>query len=479
MGMGIILRKEWFGGIIGDTHSYNLRVLNKYTFNLLKDYILNNVITDETNKLLLLLRVKGICVDNKLRIIENSTIEQHPILSAPIIVWLEVTDKCSLKCKQCFLNSESLNSGNTLPVELVEKVITELYQMGIYKVTITGGEPLFYNGLSNILALLNEKDIGVRIFTNGIVAKKNFEVLNNYKIDILFVSLDGYKIDNDFLRGKFSFNKILSSLKYLTRFSNIASIALSLTLNKSNVKSLEFLFKLASDLGIKTFLTRPLMIYPWCKNLEEDFLLTKEELINTLGLLDVLSHKYGIEYQINKIPFIPIKKKVFYDDQPSNASLWSILGIDDSIDCVGGNLVCGIRFNGIVIPCGFIKLDYELSQVNSILEKPFRWLWQHSPNLNRLRKISPNIYCNNCKLIQVCSGGCRANSFLLGRNIEGVDQYCIYHETSLGKSLASERNVNYKEILFDRKILDTPQIYISESNLVSKCGWATLETYYE
>ena len=186
--MGIILREEWFGGIVGDTHSYNIRVLNRYTFNLLKDYT-HKTITNETRKLISLLKSKDIEVNERLRIIKNSAIGPSPILSAPIIVWLEITDKCSLKCKQCFLDSKSLNKNNTLSLELLEKIIFELYETGVYKVTITGGEPLLYKELPNLLTLLNVKDIGIRIFTNGLVPHRNIEMLNNFKIDILFLSL--------------------------------------------------------------------------------------------------------------------------------------------------------------------------------------------------------------------------------------------------------------------------------------------------
>lgn len=476
--MGIILREEWFGGIVGDTHSYNIRVLNRYTFNLLKDYT-HKTITNETRKLISLLKSKDIEVNERLRIIKNSAIGPSPILSAPIIVWLEITDKCSLKCKQCFLDSKSLNKNNTLSLELLEKIIFELYETGVYKVTITGGEPLLYKGLPNLLTLLNEKDIGIRIFTNGLVPHRNIEMLNNFKIDILFLSLDGWGIDNDVFRGRFSFNKIISSLKYLVKLSNIANVTASLTLNKRNIKNLEPLFQMASDIGVKTFLTRPLLIYPWSKNLKSDFHLTKEELVNALLQLDELSCKYKVEYQINKIPFIPIKKKIFHDDKPSNASLWNILKVNNNIDCVGGNLVCGIRSDGIVIPCGFIKLLYESNEENSILKKNFAWLWKHSPNLNKLRNIKPNVYCKKCKLLQVCNGGCRANSDFFHGNKEGIDQYCIFHKTSFGGRLASEQNITFKDFLYTKKFINTSCIYVSDSVLVSKCGWSTLEAFYE
>jgi len=167
----------------------------------------------------------------------------------------------------------------------------------------------------------------------------------------------------------------------------------------------------------------------------------------------------------------PLDKQLYIEDDRNNASLWSLLGINDSIDCVGGNLVCGVRYDGIVSPCGFIGLQHSAGTDNSIYKHSLSYLWNHSPNLHTMRNIEVNNQCSNCGALSICNGGCRANSFNLDMNLSGIDPYCLHNETAYGgKVLPGKKTLGSVNQLLNRE-----EFFVSKKRLVSKCGWATYE----
>ena len=145
---------------------------------------------------------------------------------------------------------------------------------------------------------------------------------------------------------------------------------------------------------------------------------------------------------------------------------------NNSIDCVGGNIVAGIRHDGVVLPCGFIHADYDDGPDNSILSNSFSSLWHKSSNLGKLRKLMPSSACRSCNVLPVCNGGCRANAFLDSQCIDGVDPYCIYQDTSFGMRIMEPPTRHFQKPDFP---VDSPVFHVSEEVIVSKCGWATYE----
>lgn len=454
--MKYILRNEWFGGIIGNPHSYNMRIVNDYTF----DYIKKNFKRPELLNKLKAYDIK--LIDNGLRIVENEIYTER--LSAPIIFWIELTDKCQLRCDNCFLNSEELNKNNAISKHLLKKVITELHENGVYKVTLTGGEALLYENIDFALSELNNRDIGIRLFTNGIVDRKRLSVLSKYDIDILFISLDGCEEYQNKVRGNNTYQHIVKNIEILNNFNSINNITLSVTLDKTNIKNTEYFFEFAEQFSIKTLLLRPIMVYNWNSSEKNDKGLSKIDLIKTLEEMEDLSKKYKIECQINKVPFLPVQKNYYYHDSPQNASLWNILNQKNKFDCVGGTSVCGMKFDGTVIPCGFINLNYK-SKLNMSTHSLSK-IWQDSSDINMLNELQANPVCEKCEKLTLCNGGCRASAFLSNNSITSVDPLCIFNNNTAN----TVDEIDKWDI---SNYTNEKQLYISEQVLVTKCGWAT------
>ncbi len=112
---------------------------------------------------------------------------------------LEITERCSLKCKHCFNCMQYYDKPKDIPLETIiwemETLISALD--GIGEIRVIGGEPFMNKELSKVIDFLNElpfefKD-GIRLFTNATILPTKVELesfaksksrfyISNYKI---------------------------------------------------------------------------------------------------------------------------------------------------------------------------------------------------------------------------------------------------------------------------------------------------------
>lgn len=129
---------------------------------------------------------------------------------------LQLTEKCNLHCKHCFVSSTE--SGQTIPFDDVQKILSALRNSGIKKITVTGGEPLLHPQIKEIISLFSENDIETAICTNAVLAKDEFvsKFCRDKKVHFN-VSLDGFRAES---HGRFRgndnpqlFNNILQNIR--------------------------------------------------------------------------------------------------------------------------------------------------------------------------------------------------------------------------------------------------------------------------
>ena len=466
-----IARRESFGGIVGRRNGYGFHVVNKRGFELIR--LSQDVPREKFNLLCRTesgypafadqLRANGFLSDEGFfqgEIIDN---QNHvPYMSAPIRVWLEVTSRCNLSCEQCFnMNHEDFYTD--ISYENILSIIDDLKASGVLQLTITGGEPLVRKDIFKILDHIFDKGFGVRFFTNGTTLnEQNVERLSSYNISHIFASLDGIGEVNDILRGGKTFEKISRGIMRLARTTG--NVTLSVTLHAFSLENIPQIFQFAKDNNVKSLLIRPLLQY---SDKESPLTIGKDQLGRFLEALESASVETGVEYQLNKLPFRPLKKSIYLHDRRSDVH-FSYFSQHNQFGCVGGNTVVGIKSNGVVMACGFVPIKYAIPG-NSVLEKPFLKLWNESENITVLRDLAPNDTCKSCSLLSVCGGGCRANALLRNGSLNAIDPYCFW------KDEKTRRDV-YEGVKVDTQLVNaeatTP--FISARTIVTKCGSGTM-----
>lgn len=175
-------------------------------------------------------------------------------LISPMHATIEVTDKCNLRCKHCYLEASS-EKTNMLSLEKFKKILSELESNMVVNVEFTGGELFVNPDIFEILKLAYQKFSIIGILTNGTILKD--EVLNllikNKDRTVVNVSIDSTNSEiHDRFRGvPGSFNKTCENIKRMTE--NGLTVRVASSIFKENMWEIDKLAQLALDLGAKMY----------------------------------------------------------------------------------------------------------------------------------------------------------------------------------------------------------------------------------
>ena len=100
--------------------------------------------------------------------------------------WIEITNKCNMKCLHCYNELESNRDFKIMSLYNYKLVVNSLLKAKIQRIQIIGGEP-FFNGvmLKNMLDYTVGKFDFIEIFTNGtLISDDWFKYLADNEIHI-------------------------------------------------------------------------------------------------------------------------------------------------------------------------------------------------------------------------------------------------------------------------------------------------------
>jgi AdoMet-dependent heme synthase len=167
----------------------------------------------------------------------------------PLSVHFELTRKCNLKCRHCYISpgGESGMSG-----EHVKGVLDKLAGEGTLFITFTGGEPLMRDDFFDIAEYARRLNYSVRVFTNGTLvdraAADRMSELNFYEVGI---SLYGVRAETheNITGAPGSFAKTMNALRMLTERG--VRVALKSVIMKPNFDEYGDLIEFARALGAR------------------------------------------------------------------------------------------------------------------------------------------------------------------------------------------------------------------------------------
>jgi len=173
--------------------------------------------------------------------------EQNYGFRPPFIMILSPTWRCNLKCAGCYTLGQQRHPG--LEYDLVKRILKEARELGIYFITILGGEPFVYPHLFQMLE--DHPDIFFQVYTNGTLmdqeAADRLAALGNVAV---VVSCEGYEEETDRWRGKGVFQKIMDAMDNLRQARVILGSSATVTRhNVETVASEEFIDMLV-DKGV-------------------------------------------------------------------------------------------------------------------------------------------------------------------------------------------------------------------------------------
>lgn len=144
----------------------------------------------------------------------------------PVLVVLNPTESCNLRCRMCFERGEDMAAGSwgdpgnadELSAELYHRLIREL---SVFAPTfyITGGEPLVSDKTVAVIEHIKSHGLYVSLNTNGVLLKDNALALVESGLDKIIISLDGPAEVHDAIRGD-TFNRIAQGIALVEKLKN-------------------------------------------------------------------------------------------------------------------------------------------------------------------------------------------------------------------------------------------------------------------
>jgi MoaA/NifB/PqqE/SkfB family radical SAM enzyme len=176
----------------------------------------------------------------------QSVISKDGSLDRPIDKKLSVVDwritcECDHTCRCCFGPKDIAH----LDLYDAKKIVDKLQEQGVNAVCISGGEPLVYPYIDEILTYLNNKGIEIYLSTNGNHFWEHRTIIELY-ITKLSLSLDG-PIENIHSRGgkdNNNFNNVINILEYYKYKKRSFQIKVGTLLSANNISIDSLLLKI-------------------------------------------------------------------------------------------------------------------------------------------------------------------------------------------------------------------------------------------
>ncbi|MBF0275175.1 MAG: radical SAM protein [Nitrospinae bacterium] len=286
----------------------------------------------------------------------------------PLVVFLNVTNRCNIKCTYCYGDYYNRKERDFSAEELLG-LIDDFAAMGTRSIYLSGGEPLLRKDIGAVINAVKNKGMLCFINTNGILLPEKIEEVRN--VDALTISLDGDQEVNDKNRGEGSFEKTIKGID--AAYKSGIKFALNTVVSKDSLNSIDYILKLAEEYGCTAEFNLPYQ--QSMGNIENDTVsLSDEEIkINLQRLIQKKKEGAPITFSRQTREYalswpLSYYEKVLYK---------GIEGFKE-LSCYAGQFMCMIDSDGKVYPCGQLIGDFPELDVR---EKGFRKCWEELSEL--------------------------------------------------------------------------------------------------
>ncbi len=108
--------------------------------------------------------------------------------------------RCNLRCAHCY-SSSSPDAGPELSVDSIVQLLAEAADEDFNAISVSGGEPLIYPALPNLLQAAKVLGYSATVTTNGLpLSERRVDAIAPY-VSLIAISLDGAPASHDRMRG--------------------------------------------------------------------------------------------------------------------------------------------------------------------------------------------------------------------------------------------------------------------------------------
>lgn len=184
----------------------------------------------------------------------------------PILCNYYITYRCNTKCAYCDIDKKKAVDCS---LEDVVNNLPQLKSIGVKFIDFTGGEPLLHSQLPIMLKWAKNWDFFTSITTNCLLYPAQAAELKG-QVNLLHFSLDSMnEMENDRLRGKGSFSRVMESIEIAQKLGERPDILFTVT--NSNFKAIDELSRFAAQQKLM-LIVNPTFVYNYQKPISGDAL---------------------------------------------------------------------------------------------------------------------------------------------------------------------------------------------------------------
>jgi len=140
----------------------------------------------------------------------------NPAFNYPnYMIWVEITNRCNQKCLPCYANSTQ--KGNSIDTESLKNIIYQASELKFKQIQFTGGEPLLYPNIWNIVEhTRNLQGVpNIEIYTNlTLLEDKDIDLIKKYQVKIATTLMGSCpEVHDKCTQLKGSFNRFISNIR--------------------------------------------------------------------------------------------------------------------------------------------------------------------------------------------------------------------------------------------------------------------------
>ncbi len=333
---------------------------------------------------------------------------------------IELTNRCNLNCIHC---RNSISNANSLPYEDLNKILESIFEFPSEDryIALSGGEPLLYPHIKEVIEKIISKNIEVQLVTNATVMRRDFfDFIRSFPEDKLYfaISIDGdRKTHNEIRRWDRAFDTTVESIKKLKELG--FQVGINFTLNSKNVNQFDYVYNLCLDLKVDILKVRMPIECGRVSYENENFSRHRDYLKvleKAVKLSENSLERDGIKVESNDPLWwsFPSKKRNSILEKIEKGS--NFLG-----GCTAGWLQLFIDAKGDVYPCAYLPIKLG----NAIEDDLCEILYKNISFLYNITKRDKFELCAECEYKLIC-GGCRARAYWKEGNLLGSDPLCPF-----------------------------------------------------
>lgn len=329
------------------------------------------------------------------------------LLSAPLEVHFSVTNACSQKCGNCYMDSGESDAGEMSGGDF-RKAVDVLADMGVFHLALGGGEALERTDFFELASYVRSRGMVPNLTTNGHLMTRELA----RKCDIfgqVNVSIDDARGEVGNTGDTENLNRRVGAVDLLLEAG--IKVGVNCVVSRQNFPVLSGMFDFAAQRGLTDLELLRLKPTGRAQASYFDSRLTPAQHRDFYPVIRELSRESGVAAKID-CSFVPM----FCWHRPDKALMeqFSVYG------CEAGNVLLGARSDGRFAGCSFLEGE------ENILELPR--LWSGSQHLQALRQWPDRAPepCRSCDYLDICKGGCRAVSKFVAGDMYAPDPECPY-----------------------------------------------------